>query len=163
MAKIHTAVNQIENISAERNPATAPLFIINPLSGAHGQSVLIHQPKIASPPSMGLTPSSALLWGAKMAVHSPRALRLTIASLGPSPLSWDSSKGRVGSLSRLGDCGSSQAEGATGRREPVLAAAVRWFADWRNSLLIVKREKVLRWHQGAGVLFMPTRAALEER
>jgi heat shock protein HtpX len=45
MAKIQTAVNQIENISAERNPATAPLFIINPLSGAHGQSVLIHQPK----------------------------------------------------------------------------------------------------------------------
>jgi heat shock protein HtpX len=34
LAKIDNAARQIENIPAERNPATAPLFIINPLSGA---------------------------------------------------------------------------------------------------------------------------------
>jgi heat shock protein HtpX len=33
LAKIDNAARQIENIPAERNPATAPLFIINPLSG----------------------------------------------------------------------------------------------------------------------------------
>jgi hypothetical protein len=63
------------------------------------------------------------------------------------------------------------AEGAAGCREPVSAAAVtgavaqdpqarlrnadrrfwicanRWFARWRNSLLIVNSETVLRWHR----------------
>jgi heat shock protein HtpX len=33
LAKINGAARQIENIAAERNPATAHLFIINPLSG----------------------------------------------------------------------------------------------------------------------------------
>ena len=33
LAKIDAAAHQIENIAAERNPATAHLFIINPLSG----------------------------------------------------------------------------------------------------------------------------------
>lgn len=33
LAKIDAAARQIENITAERNPATAHLFIINPLSG----------------------------------------------------------------------------------------------------------------------------------
>ena len=33
LAKIDASAREIENDSAERNPATAPLFIINPLSG----------------------------------------------------------------------------------------------------------------------------------
>jgi heat shock protein HtpX len=33
LAKIDASAQEIENDSAERNPATAPLFIINPLSG----------------------------------------------------------------------------------------------------------------------------------
>ena len=34
LARINSATHQIENVPAEQNPATAPLFIINPLSGA---------------------------------------------------------------------------------------------------------------------------------
>ena len=33
LAKIDAAAHQVENIPAEQNPATAHLFIINPLSG----------------------------------------------------------------------------------------------------------------------------------
>jgi heat shock protein HtpX len=33
LGKIDVAANQIENVPAEQHPATAPLFIINPLSG----------------------------------------------------------------------------------------------------------------------------------
>ena len=33
LARIDLATHQIENVPAEQNPATAPLFIINPLSG----------------------------------------------------------------------------------------------------------------------------------
>jgi len=33
LAKIDAGAHEIENVSAEQNPATAPLFIINPLSG----------------------------------------------------------------------------------------------------------------------------------
>ncbi|HET9020201.1 MAG TPA: M48 family metalloprotease, partial [Acetobacteraceae bacterium] len=35
LAHIHAGAEQIPNEAAERNPATAHLFIINPLSGAH--------------------------------------------------------------------------------------------------------------------------------
>jgi heat shock protein HtpX len=34
--KISGAAQQIENPSAEQNPASAHLFIVNPLTGAHG-------------------------------------------------------------------------------------------------------------------------------
>ncbi|MBX9774027.1 MAG: zinc metalloprotease HtpX [Xanthobacteraceae bacterium] len=36
LAKISNAAHQIENVSAENNPATAHMFIINPLIGEHG-------------------------------------------------------------------------------------------------------------------------------
>jgi heat shock protein HtpX len=36
LAKISNAAHQIENPSAENNPATAHMFIINPLTGGHG-------------------------------------------------------------------------------------------------------------------------------
>jgi heat shock protein HtpX len=39
LAKIDAAAHEIENVSAEQNPATAHLFIINPLSG-HGMDNL---------------------------------------------------------------------------------------------------------------------------
>ena len=78
--------------------------------------------------------------------------------------------GAGGSLSRLGHFGRSQAEGPAGCRESVPAAAVARAAPpapavalaqcgstvldlrqsmvrWRNSLLIVKPETVLRWHR----------------
>ena len=41
LAKISNAAQRIPNVAAERNPAAAHLFIVNPLSGAaHGQPVL---------------------------------------------------------------------------------------------------------------------------
>jgi heat shock protein HtpX len=51
LGKIDMAAHQIENVPAERHPATAPLFIINPLSGQRMGSLFlpIHQPKTASP------------------------------------------------------------------------------------------------------------------
>ena len=78
--------------------------------------------------------------------------------------------GAGGSLSRLGHFGHSQAEGPAGCRESVPATAVARAAPpapavalaqcgstvldlrqsmvrWRNSLLIVKPETVLRWHR----------------
>jgi heat shock protein HtpX len=44
LAKIDAAAHQIENISAERNPATAHLFIINPLSGARMDNLFSTHP-----------------------------------------------------------------------------------------------------------------------
>jgi heat shock protein HtpX len=44
LAKIDSAARRIENISAERNPATAPLFIINPLSGARMDNLFSTHP-----------------------------------------------------------------------------------------------------------------------
>ena len=45
--KIDAASHEIENVRAEQNPATAHLFIINPLSGGAWTicSLLIHRPK----------------------------------------------------------------------------------------------------------------------
>jgi heat shock protein HtpX len=51
LAKIEAGVAHIENPEAERHPATAHMFIINPLSG-HGMDNLfspIRRPRIASP------------------------------------------------------------------------------------------------------------------
>jgi heat shock protein HtpX len=44
LAKIDNAARQIENIPAERNPATAPLFIVNPLSGARMDNLFSTHP-----------------------------------------------------------------------------------------------------------------------
>jgi len=44
LAKIDAAARRIENISAERNPATAHLFIINPLSGARMDNLFSTHP-----------------------------------------------------------------------------------------------------------------------
>jgi heat shock protein HtpX len=44
LAKIDAAARRIENISAEQNPATAPLFIINPLSGARMDNLFSTHP-----------------------------------------------------------------------------------------------------------------------
>jgi heat shock protein HtpX len=44
LAKIDNAARQIENVPAERNPATAPLFIINPLSGARMDNLFSTHP-----------------------------------------------------------------------------------------------------------------------
>jgi heat shock protein HtpX len=46
LVKISNAAHQIENPSAENNPATAHMFIINPLMGAHGwDSLFATHPK----------------------------------------------------------------------------------------------------------------------
>lgn len=46
LAKISNAAHQIENPSAENNPATAHMFIINPLTGGHGwDSLFATHPK----------------------------------------------------------------------------------------------------------------------
>ena len=46
LVKISNAAHQIENPSAEQNPATAHMFIINPLIGGHGwDSLFATHPK----------------------------------------------------------------------------------------------------------------------
>ncbi|MGA8388449.1 MAG: protease HtpX, partial [Pseudolabrys sp.] len=44
LAKIDAAAHQVENIPAEHNPATAHLFIINPLSGARMDTLFSTHP-----------------------------------------------------------------------------------------------------------------------
>jgi heat shock protein HtpX len=44
LGKIDAAAHQIENVPAERNPATAPLFIINPPSGARMDNLFATHP-----------------------------------------------------------------------------------------------------------------------
>jgi heat shock protein HtpX len=44
LAKIDSAAHQIENAPAEHNPATAHLFIINPLSGARMDNLFATHP-----------------------------------------------------------------------------------------------------------------------
>jgi len=44
LARIDSATHQIENFPAEQNPATAPLFIINPLSGARMDNLFSTHP-----------------------------------------------------------------------------------------------------------------------
>lgn len=44
LSKIDTAAQQIENVPAQQNPATAPLFIINPLSGARMDNLFSTHP-----------------------------------------------------------------------------------------------------------------------
>ena len=44
LAKIDAAAHEIENVAAERNPATAYLFIINPLSGARMDNLFSTHP-----------------------------------------------------------------------------------------------------------------------
>jgi heat shock protein HtpX len=44
LAKIDAAAHEIENVPAERNPATAHLFIINPLSGARMDNLFSTHP-----------------------------------------------------------------------------------------------------------------------
>jgi heat shock protein HtpX len=44
LAKIDAAAHKIENVPAEQNPATAPLFIINPLSGARMDNLFSTHP-----------------------------------------------------------------------------------------------------------------------
>ena len=80
LAKIDAAAHQIENIPAEQNPATAHLFIINPLSGARMDNLFSTHPatgnRIAalealaaemgsarSAPRPGWSPSPAGPWG----------------------------------------------------------------------------------------------------
>jgi heat shock protein HtpX len=78
LAKIDAAAHEIENVPAERNPATAHLFIINPLSGARMDNLFSTHPstenRIAAleqlaaqlsgaPFEPQLTPSAAGPWG----------------------------------------------------------------------------------------------------
>jgi len=48
LGKIDTAARQIENVPAQRNPATAPLFIINPLSGVRMDNLFATHPSTAN-------------------------------------------------------------------------------------------------------------------
>jgi heat shock protein HtpX len=44
LAKISRSAHRVENVDAERNPATAPLFIVNPLSGARMDNLFSTHP-----------------------------------------------------------------------------------------------------------------------
>ena len=48
LGKNDTAARQIENVPAQRNPATAPLFIINPLSGVRMDNLFATHPSTAN-------------------------------------------------------------------------------------------------------------------
>ena len=48
LGKIDTAARQIENVPAQRNPATAPLFIINPLAGVRMDNLFATHPSTAN-------------------------------------------------------------------------------------------------------------------
>src|SRR5258708_21868396 len=48
LAKIDVAARRIENVPAERNPATAHLFIINPLSGERMDNLFSTHPSTES-------------------------------------------------------------------------------------------------------------------
>ena len=48
LGKIDTAARQIQNVPAQRNPATAPLFIINPLSGVRMDNLFATHPSTAN-------------------------------------------------------------------------------------------------------------------
>jgi heat shock protein HtpX len=65
LAKIDAAARQIENVSAEENPATAHLFIINPLSGARMDNLFSTHPatenRIAA--LRGLAAQMGVAWG----------------------------------------------------------------------------------------------------
>ena len=60
--KIANAAHQIENPSAEQNPATAHLFIINPLTGGHGWDNLFATHPSTREPDRGARSSSRRKW-----------------------------------------------------------------------------------------------------
>jgi Zn-dependent protease with chaperone function len=54
LAKIDSAAHEIENVPAEQNPATAHLFIINPLSGKGMDNVSRPTGRLTKPARYGL-------------------------------------------------------------------------------------------------------------
>jgi len=54
LAKIDSAAHEIENVPAEQNPATAHLFIINPLSGKRMDNVSRPTGRLTKPARYGL-------------------------------------------------------------------------------------------------------------
>jgi heat shock protein HtpX len=71
LAKIDVAAHQIENVPAEQNPATAHLFIINPLSGERMDNLFSTHPSTANriaalerlAAQMGVVRSARVRWG----------------------------------------------------------------------------------------------------
>jgi len=80
--KISGAAHAIENVDAERNPATAHMFIINPLSGARMDNLFSTHPavenriaqlqQIASEMGASFAPSSDRIAGATGPKARPR-------------------------------------------------------------------------------------------
>jgi heat shock protein HtpX len=78
LAKIDNAAHQIENVPAEHNPATAHLFIINPLSGARMDNLFATHPstenRIAALEQLaGAIGQTRRGWSNSAAGGSPRA------------------------------------------------------------------------------------------
>ena len=105
LAKIDAAAHEIENIPAEQNPATAHLFIINPLSGARMDNLFSTHPatenRIAAleqlAAQLGLTPSGRspqLAPSASGTLGSTRSLELNQSAW----LSADIPQARTGPL-----------------------------------------------------------------
>jgi heat shock protein HtpX len=73
LAKIDAAAHQIENTAAEENPATAHLFIINPLSGARMDNLFSTHPatenRIAA--LREIAGRTGAPWGQSGAAHGP--------------------------------------------------------------------------------------------
>jgi heat shock protein HtpX len=73
LAKIDAAAHQIENAAAEENPATAHLFIINPLSGARMDNLFSTHPatenRIAA--LREIAGRTGAPWGRSGAAHGP--------------------------------------------------------------------------------------------
>ena len=104
LAKIAGAAGRVPMLSAERNPATAPLFIINPLTGAGMDNLFSTHPatenRIAALQAMAASGGPAATAGRNVGVEaiSP-SRRRSEGSAAPGP--WS----RAGSLKRRGPWG----------------------------------------------------------
>src|SRR5262249_42145281 len=95
LRRIDAAAHQIENPTAEENPASAPLFIINPLSGARMDNLFSTHPAAQNP-------IEALMAPARQMGKTPPDRRSSV--LPDSPLDardapsgpWDSARERRG-------------------------------------------------------------------
>ena len=98
LVKISNAAHQIENPSAEQNPATAHMFIINPLTGAHGWDNLFSTHPEDREPDRGAAAAwrrdgRERRWFRRWRLHQRAALRVPPAggSTGGSP--WGARRG----------------------------------------------------------------------
>ena len=87
LAKIARAAGRVPMITAERNPATAPLFIINPLTGERMDNLFSTHPatenRIAALQALAQSAGVAWTGDRRASVASPAAAAAEIGAPGP--------------------------------------------------------------------------------